>query len=293
MYKYGLTTAQAQIVTFDYGIFVDGAIQLDYATNIEISDCEITGLTKPAISMTQGVLDSKISGNRFYNIGDSAIVVGNNHHYSVSGTKEICERITISNNIIEKSGQKHRGAPGITCYYVADVDIVHNKITDCNYSGISLGWGWDDYPNSTTCHDNTVANNYIENVNIITTDGGAIYTLGNQPGTVIEGNYILQNKIPQQKSGFNAIYPDEGSAYITISNNAIDIVAIKDYPGTLRDISLWTSTIQDNHAHNNYTTYTNVRNDGTNCVVDTPYVYVSGLEPNAVKRIIELSAKNL
>ena len=293
MYEYGLKTAQAQIVTFDKGIFVDGAIQIDYATNIGISDCVITGLTKPAISMGNGVVDTVISRNRIYNVGDSAVVVGNNSQYVISGTKELCERVTISYNVINRSGLKHKGAPGITCYYVTDTNILHNKITECNYSGISLGWGWDDYPDSTTCKRNRVAENYIENVNLTATDGGAIYTLGNQPGTVIEDNYIVQYTAPMETTGICGIYPDEGSAYITIRNNVIDMADIKDYGGAVRDLNLWTSTVIDNHAHDNYTTYTNVRNDGTNCLVDAPYVYVRGNEPAAAKRVIGLSAEKL
>ena len=290
MYEYGLRTAQAQIVTCDKPIFIDAAIHIDYATGIEISDCEMTGLTKPAVHMNEGVIDSKIIGNRFYNIGDSAIVIDNQYHYTISGAREQCNRITISDNIINKSAQKHRGAPGISCYFAANVDIIHNKITNCNYTGISVGWGWNNYPNSTTCHNYTVANNYIENVNLIATDGGAIYTLGNQPGTVIEENYIVQNVLPEQNTGISGIYPDEGSSYITIRKNVIDMYAIRNYGGNVRDLHLWINTIKDTHAHDNYSTYTNVLNKGTNCVVDTPDIYVSGAEPEVVNKIIASSA---
>lgn len=293
MYKYGYKTAQAQVITYDSPVFIDGAIQIDYASNIEISDCEITGLTKPAISMHNGVLDTKICNNRIYNVGDSAIVVGSQFHHAITGANELTERVTVSDNIVHKTGQKHKGAPAIACYYVIDVDVIHNKITDSNYSGISLGWGWNNYPDSATCRNNTVSKNYIENVNLVATDGGPIYTLGNQPGTVIEGNYIVQSKMPEQKTGISGIYPDEGSAYITIRNNVIDMEAIKDYSDNVRDISIWTSSIKDIYAHDNYSVYTNSRNNGTNCVVETPYVYARGEEPEAVKKIIVSSAINL
>lgn len=293
MYEYGFKTAQAQVITFESSEFLDGAIQIDYATNVEISGCEITGLTKPAISMHNGVLDSKISNNWIHNVGDSAIVVGSQYHHVISGANELTERVTVSDNIVNKTGLKHRGAPGIACYYVIDVDVVHNKITECSYSGISLGWGWNNYPDSTTCRNNRVSQNYIENTNLIATDGGAIYTLGNQPGTVIEENHIIQNEEPEQKTGISAIYPDEGSSYITIRNNVIDAAGIKDYADNVRDISLWTSSIKDIHVHNNFSTYVNVRNNGTNCIVDTPDIYVSGAEPEEVKRIIASSAKEI
>lgn len=293
MYKYGFKTAQAQVITFDTPEFLDGAIQIDYATNIEISGCEVTGLTKPAISMHNGVVNSKISNNFIHNVGDSAIVVGSQFHHVISGANELTQRVTVSDNIVKNTGLKHRGAPGIACYYVTDVDIVHNKIADCSYSGISLGWGWSNYPNSTTCRRNTVANNYIENTNLLATDGGAIYTLGNQPGTVIEGNYIVQTKKPEQKTGFSAIYPDEGSAYMIIRNNVVDAYNIKDYADNVRDISLWNPSINNILVHDNFSTYINVRNNGTDCVVDTPELYVEGAEPEAAQRIMSSSAREI
>ena len=293
MYKYGFKTAQAQVITYDKSVFIDGAIQIDYASNIEISDCEITGLVKPAISMHNGVLDTRICNNRIYNVGDSAIVVGSQFHHYISGTYELTQRVTVADNIVHKTGQKQKGAPAIACYYVIDVDVVHNKITDSNYSGISLGWGWNNYPDSTTCRNNTVSNNYIENVNLAATDGGPIYTLGNQPGTIIEGNYVVQTKIPEQKTGINGIYPDEGSAYITIRNNVIDMLSIKDYAENVRDISLFWQTDKDIYAHSNYATYTNSINRGTNCRVEPVHIYEKGNEPDEVKRIMDLSAINL
>ena len=293
MYDYGFVTAQAQVITFNKAEFLEGAIQVDYASNIEISGCEITGLTKPAISLHTGVLDSKISNNYIHDVGDGAIVLGSQFHHYTSEAYELTERVTVSDNIVNKTGLKHRGAPGIACYYVIDVDVVHNKITETSYSGISLGWGWSNYPNSTTCRNNRVAQNYIENTNLIATDGGGIYTLGNQPGTIIEENYIVQTEEPEQKTGINAIYPDEGSAYITIRNNVLDLAGVKDYADNVRDISLWNPSIKDIYVHNNYSTHINVRNDGTNCVVDYPQLYVKGAEPEEAKKIIASSAKEM
>ena len=293
MYKYGFRTAQAQVIVFDNGIFLDGAIQVDYATGIEISDCVITGVTKSAISMGNGVIDSKIRGNRIYNVAESAIVMGRNLHNEITGNEELCQRVTVSDNVINKVGQKFKGAPAISCYYVTDVDVLHNKITECNYSGICVGWGWDDYPESTTCQRNRIAYNYIENYNLVATDGGAIYLLGQQPGTVIENNYMVQHKVPMQMTGISGIYPDEGSSYMTIRNNVIDMLEISNYGGAVRDINMWVYTVKDNFAHDNFVTYTNVRNDGTSCMIEEPVVFENSAKPAEVERIIATSAINL
>jgi hypothetical protein len=47
-------------------------------------------------------------------------------------------------------------------------------------------------------------------------DGGGIYTLSNQPGTIIRGNHIHDNV-----GGPGGIYLDEGSGYIEVTGNSV------------------------------------------------------------------------
>lgn len=96
-------------------------------------------------------------------------------------------------------------------------------------------------------------NNHIYNCMMLLCDGGAIYTLGYMPGTVISGNYI-HNSAGFQEKGFDkvhvcgydceevndpavepftmlhgvpgGIYLDEGSSGIDICNNVLHDVAI-------------------------------------------------------------------
>ena len=294
MYNNGFTTAQSQVVTFDSGKFVQGSVWVDHAVNLEISDCEFTGITKPALSFVEGVLDSTITRNKFTNLGGSAVVVGTNNHEAIEYENEArCERNTISDNVIDTPALKMKGSPAIACYYVVDTDVVHNKITECNYSGISLGWGWANFPDLTACANNRVAYNYIENVNLVAADGGAVYTLGKLPNAVVEDNYYVQTKMPQQNSGIIGIYTDEGTQDVTITNNVIDMKAIENYSGDIFAISAWTKTIKNVKASSNYATFTAVRNNGTDCTIDTPTAYTAGSEPAAVQAIIAASAMNL
>ena len=48
-------------------------------------------------------------------------------------------------------------------------------------------------------------------------DGGGIYTLGQQPDSVIEGNYIYN-----QVKEYAGIYLDQGSYYFMVKNNVVD-----------------------------------------------------------------------
>ena len=50
---------------------------------------------------------------------------------------------------------------------------------------------------------------------------------------------------------------------------------------------------QEVKATGNYATFTGVRNEGTNCTIETPTAYTVGSEPAAVLNIISASAMNL
>ncbi|HRK36399.1 MAG TPA: right-handed parallel beta-helix repeat-containing protein, partial [Candidatus Hydrogenedentes bacterium] len=68
----------------------------------------------------------------------------------------------------------------------------------------------------TPARNNRIAGNYIHHVMQKRLDGGGIYTLGNMPGTIIEGNHIHDN--PGWPGG---IYLDEGSGFIEVRGNRV------------------------------------------------------------------------
>jgi len=98
------------------------------------------------------------------------------------------------------------------------VRIVDNHISDLYYSGISLGWVWDDGPSLS--HNNAVVNNVIDRYGQgIMSDMGGIYTLGRQGGTVISGNQI-SNGSARDYGGWG-LYADQGSSGIHFERNIV------------------------------------------------------------------------
>jgi hypothetical protein len=97
--------------------------------------------------------------------------------------------------------------------------LLNNRIFNCNYTGISCGWTWGYAPTRTVC--NLIENNHIHHINDneILSDNGGIYTLGQQPGTVLRGNLI--HDISCYGYGAWGIYPDEGSSEMLVENNLI------------------------------------------------------------------------
>jgi hypothetical protein len=171
--------------------------------------------------------------------------------------------------LVSEVGVEYWGAPAITAFYVNNIHLLHNEIANVPYSGISLGWGWSYTTDSTTAHDNLVANNLITDLTQRARDGGGIYTLGQEPGTVIVGNVIRR-----MKNDYGCLYPDEGSAFIIFRDNVCDIVP--------QWLHLWTSSIHDLQLLNSYTNTTRMENAGTNIRAEnTVYVNAQDWPPEA------------
>jgi len=62
--------------------------------------------------------------------------------------------------------------------YPRAIDIEHNEVSDVNYTGISVGFGWTATANAMS--GNRINYNDVNNIVKILADGGGIYTLSNQ-----------------------------------------------------------------------------------------------------------------
>ena len=160
---------------------------------------------------------------------------GIEHEKFPAGTESIPRRVLISNNFLPEDAVLFRGHTIITVFLANGVTIEHNWIPDAPYSAINVGWGWCDFDGSpvavspqwgigsrpavfpgrptTVAGNNRIHANRVENSVSVLHDAGAIYTLGNQPGTVIDGNYIRRTE--------KGIYTDEGSAGIISRDNVV------------------------------------------------------------------------
>ncbi len=160
---------------------------------------------------------------------------GIEHEKFPAGTESIPRRVVISNNFLPGNAALFNGHTIITVFYANEVKIEHNWIPNAPYSGMNFGWGWCDFDGSdvakhpqwgtgsrpsvlpgkptTVAGNNRIHANRVEHSMSILHDGGGIYTLGRQPGTLIDRNYI--------RSSWWAIYNDEGSALIINRANVL------------------------------------------------------------------------
>ncbi|HEY9186851.1 MAG TPA: right-handed parallel beta-helix repeat-containing protein [Ignavibacteria bacterium] len=211
----------------------ESAIQVDYAQNIKFERNIFKFLGSTGLDFFKGVSNSSIIGNIFYQISGNGISLGTfsgpDEHQSVmynpKDEREGCSNDTISNNVVTEVCHDYINACGITVGYARGMVIKHNEVYNLPYTGISVGWGWEDKPNF--MKNNTIQWNHIYDVMKILCDGGGIYTLSRQPESDISYNFIhdISKSIWAIGAPNNGIFFDQGSSGFTIYKNVF-----KDIP---------------------------------------------------------------
>ena len=162
-----------------------------------------------------------IEGNELYDIAASGIEIGDDY-YKARDFRMYPKSICIQNNYIHDIAQDYRGGCGITVMYADGVEILHNYIKEVPYSGMSVGWGWDNQPPEQ--HRNfTVSYNIIENAMQELYDGGLFYSPDPVNGNnIIEGNFLIGNERTMSPgSQQNGVYFDASSSGWHAKDNVI------------------------------------------------------------------------
>lgn len=245
-------------------------VELRNAENIRFERNHFTRLASGcAVSLVNDVVDSEVVGNAFHDLSGNAVNVGHPQHYAIgdgplfpAGVEGACARVRISNNWIRDVSLEFKQQEAISGFFTEAVEISHNDIARVPYGGIALGWWWGngEIPPSTVSKDNVIARNRVcDTQRELPRDGGAIYVLGEQPGSRIEGNYVRSNT--------RTLYLDDGSAYWTVAGNVLDPRDQRDGPKPAHGqwINLWTPRIRDNKIDGNFTTIAKADIRGVNC----------------------------
>lgn len=204
------------------------AVLLNNASNVSFKSCTFQHLASTGLDYHTYINKGIVSGCTFTDIGGSAILAGTfgpegfeqHKPYDPTDRRIICDGLTIDNNKIHDVTTEDWGCVGIGAGWVRNIKITNNEISDVSYTGISLGWGW----NQQNCAmgNNLVKRNYIHHYAKHMYDTAGIYTLGSQPHTFIEENTVKDIYTPSYVHDPNHwfyLYTDEGSSYITVRNN--------------------------------------------------------------------------
>jgi len=206
----------------------EAAVKVEYAEHTGFESCSFEHLASTGLDYAKGTHDDAITGCLFKDIGGSGILVGNYSDeatevhlpYNPKDVREVCTNEHVSNNLITDVTNEDWGCVGIGAGYVKGIDISHNEICDVSYTGISVGWGWTKTANAMS--DNHIIANKITRYAKHMYDVAGIYTLSNQPGAVIEKNYvdsIYKAPYAHDPHHWFYLYLDEGSSNITVKDN--------------------------------------------------------------------------
>ncbi len=206
----------------------DAAVELRYAENVNFDNCRFEHLGGSGLDYVIGCKGGKVSNCRFNDIAMNGLVVGSfspegletHLPYQPADSREVCNGLTIEQSEFCDIANDDWGCVAIAAGYVSGITIEHNTIHDVSYTGISLGWGWN--RDSVCMKDNKVHANLIYNYAQHMYDCAGIYTLGNQPGTIISENVVRDIAKPSYVHDPNHwfyLYTDEGSSNITVRDN--------------------------------------------------------------------------
>ncbi len=206
---------------------INSAVEWEYAEECGLTDCTISHTEGTALALRKGCCRNQIEGNHIYDIGANGLMIGENLSHVYSRDEEVPANEVpfdnvVSNNSIHNIGVRYFGAVGVGLAFTDGSIISHNDISDLPYTGISVGYIWNGKP--TVCKNNIIEYNHIHDVMKIVDDGGGIYTLGLQPGTVLRGNLIHdvhRSDYTFCSSPNNGIFMDQASEGFLVEDNVI------------------------------------------------------------------------
>ena len=247
----------------------DGTIEIRSAQNVKIVRNHFRDLSSAvAINIDNDDNNIEVTGNTFTDLLGSAVSVGHPQHYEIGdgegrfakGVEGVCQNVNISNNYVRYVSEDFRQIEAMNGFFGKNVSFTHNDIAEVPYGAISLGWWWGNagIPESKVAGANTISFNKLGNTHHVLTDGGIIYMLGRQPGSVCADNYLY--------NGPRCIYPDDGSSGWTIKHNFINSIRqMWLHIDSDRDYDI---TVDDNYVKDNY-----LKNSGKGVLVTNMHVY--------------------
>jgi len=195
---------------------VPAAIHLSDAQACSIQGCTVAHLSGSGIELADGCQDCLVQGNHVLDVSANGVMVG-----GPKIDRRVPSGNRVSNNHVHACGREYYGAIGIWVGFARKTTVSHNLVHGLPYTGVSVGWEWN--PQPTPCTGNVVELNHIYDVMNRLCDGGCIYTLGFQPGTVIRDNHLhgVHRSAMAQGAPNNGMFIDQGSKGYLFERNVI------------------------------------------------------------------------
>ncbi len=210
------------------------AVECVYAESCRFEHCRFAHLGASGVGLGPGCRSNVVTGCRLEDIGGNGLMIGwrgkGKLQAGSEGTldadwddpSDAPAGNDVNNCLAQQCGAESTGGVGVFVAFSADTRVAHNLIRNLPYTGISIGYRWDTTPTSQQrC---VVEYNHIHDVMQKLADGGGIYTLGFQPGTVLRANHIHDVKRTAFAHGGapnNGFFIDEGSKGFLFEANVV------------------------------------------------------------------------
>jgi hypothetical protein len=196
---------------------------------VTVSGCEFVHLGGAGAVLEAGTKDTTVTACTFSDLSSGGVYVGDIDPHPAP--EQADEHNTVSFTTFRGTGAEFTDSVAVWGGYTRNLVIDHNTLEHLPYSGISVGWGWNQpEAQDPWLGDNRITGNRIVDVLRVAErqyDGGAVYTQGPQRGTIIQGNHIDRSEYGTTANDGNGIYLDEQSSHILVARNVVTRVGYK------------------------------------------------------------------
>lgn len=212
-------------------------IEFSYAETCALERCRVTHFGPSGIGFGQQCRTNRVAGCALADIGGNGIMTGwrgkatlagsstdEDHHLSADwvNAEDVPTGNEIAHNEIQTCGAINHGSVGIFDAFCAETRIAHNVVHAMPYTGISVGFRWNE--SETSQRGTVIEYNHVYDTMRMLADGGCLYTLGYQPGAVIRGNVFHdahRSEFAHGGAPNNGIFFDQGSKGFHVEGNTI------------------------------------------------------------------------
>lgn len=190
--------------------------------------CQFEHTGAAALDLGVGAREVRVEGCEFKDIGGNGIQIGffqegsveTHVPYQPTDDREVTAQIRVANNVLRDIANADWGCVAILSGYARELVIEHNDISDCSYTGISVGWGWTKTINAS--RDNRIVGNRITRIATRMCDTAGVYTLSAQRGTIVAENLVNDvtiNRYVDRLNHWFYLYTDEGTSGVVVRDN--------------------------------------------------------------------------
>ena len=183
----GFRTLPSSTGNDDTWVPVPGNIQMHTVADVTVSNCTFTHLGAVALEIDNGSQNVAVVNNTFTDVSCGGLYFGQVNDANVSVALENRDFLVAENLFAGVPAELHDCA-ALLGGFLTNATISHNTILNATNTGISLGWGWS--RDEAIAGANVIDGNYLLGGNSLLVDGGSIYVLGPQQGSVMSNNFI-------------------------------------------------------------------------------------------------------